>query len=82
MIGTRAKRSRLSVSAYCRRAILGKKIVERMGREQLEAYRLLLEYSGLFERLKERVEREDPNLAGKLGELVTEIHGHLLRFNP
>lgn len=53
-----------------------------MGREQLEAYRLLLEYSGLFERLKERVEREDPNLAGKLGELVTEIHGHLLRFNP
>src|SRR5690606_39508785 len=45
---TLAQRCRLSMSDYCRRAIFGKRIVERLGGGQLVAYRMLLCYFGHF----------------------------------
>ena len=77
---TLAQRCRLSMSDYCRKAIFGKKIVERLGEGQLEAYRMLLCYHGHFARMGEGFRKGDPQLAEEARNLVVEIRKHLLKF--
>src|SRR5690606_41927914 len=77
---TLAHRCRLSMSDYCRRAIFGKKIVERLGAGQLAAYRMLLSYQGHFARMGEGFSRGDPQLAEEARQLAREIRSHLLKF--
>ena len=75
-----AQKCRLSMSDYCRKAIFGKKIVERLGEGQLEAYRMLLSYQGHFARMGEGFSRGDPQLAEEARQLAREIRNHLLKF--
>lgn len=80
VLRTLAQGCRLSMSDYCRRAIFGKRIVQRLGEEQLQAYRMLLSYQGHFARMGEGFSQGDPSLAEEARQLAREIRKHLLNF--
>lgn len=74
-----ADKSGLSVSDYVRRCCLGKTIQSRLGKEEIELYRLLVEYRNNFSRISNLIkERED--FTGDLKHVISSIDQHLKKF--
>ena len=51
LLKVRAKKSGLSISEYCRRAAFDDRIIERLSEDQIEAYKLLVQYQNNFKRI-------------------------------
>lgn len=80
LLRVKAKKSGLSISEYCRRAAFDDRIIERLSEEQIEAYKLLVQYQSNFKRIGNMFRRRNPKLADEVDQLAKEIRKHLLSF--
>ena len=80
LLKVKARKSGLSISAYCRRAAFEDRIVERMTDEQIDAYKLLVKYQRNFKSITNMFRKRNPRLAAETAQLAKEIRQHLLNF--
>ncbi|UGU14438.1 hypothetical protein LS482_12075 [Sinomicrobium kalidii] len=80
LLRIKAKRAGLSISAYCRMAVMEDRIVERLTEEQLEAYKVLVQYHNNFKRIRNMFRKRNPKLADEVLQLAQEIKTHLYNF--
>lgn len=74
-----AEKSGLGVSDYIRRCSLGQTIQARLSPEEVDLYRLLIEYRNNFSRISNLLkERED--VTSELKEVIKNIDKHLKKF--
>lgn len=76
----RAARAGISLSEYLRSTAFERNIVERMTPEQLEYYRMLVQYKNNFSRISSMFKKRDPKLAVTVEKLAEEIRNHLKYF--
>ncbi|WP_424492389.1 mobilization protein MbpA [Salinimicrobium sp. GXAS 041] len=80
LLKRRAARAGISLSEYLRSTAFERNIVERMTPEQLEYYRMLVQYKNNFSRISNMFKKRDPKLAATVVELAEEIRTHLKNF--
>ena len=80
LLKVKAKKSGLSISEYCRRAAFDDRIIERLSEDQIEAYKLLVQYQNNFKRIGNMFRKRNPKLADEVNQLAKEIREHLLSF--
>jgi uncharacterized protein (DUF1778 family) len=76
-----AKKSGLSVSDYARRCCLEKSIQARLSQEEIELYRLLVEYRNNFSRISNLL-KERGDFTAELKQVISNIDLHLKKFIP
>ena len=81
LIKLKAKNSSLSVSEFCRRSALNKKVVQRLTDEEIEIYKDLVKFHNNFKRIGNMFRKKDPGLTYNVNELANEIKEHLKKFN-
>ena len=80
LLKKRAARAGISLSEYLRSTAFERNIVERITPEQLEIYRLLVQYKNNFSRISSMFKNRDPQLAATVKDLAEEIRTHLKNF--
>ncbi|WP_266069849.1 mobilization protein MbpA [Salinimicrobium profundisediminis] len=80
LLKKRAARAGISLSEYIRSTAFERNIVERITPEQLEYYRMLVEYKNNFTRISNMFKKRDPQLAATVERLAEEIRTHLQNF--
>lgn len=80
LLKVKAKKSGLSISEYCRRAAFDDRIIERLSEDQIEAYKLLVQYQNHFKRIGNMFRKRNPILSEEVNQLAKEIREHLLSF--
>ncbi len=80
LLQRRAARAGISLSEYIRSAAFERNIVERITPEQLEAYKMLIQYKNNFTRIGNMFKKRDPKLATAVEDLAREIRTHLIKF--
>ena len=80
LLKIKAKKSGLSISEYCRRAALNIRIVERFSDDQIDVYKLLVQYQINFKRIGNMYRKRNPKLADEVIQLANEIRKHLYNF--
>lgn len=80
LLKKRAARAGISLSEYLRSTAFERNIVERITPEQLEYYRMLVEYKNNFTRISNMFKKRDPKLAATVERLAEEIRTHLQNF--
>ena len=80
LLKNRARRAGVSLSEYCRSSAFGTSIIERLTKEQLEHYAMLVEYKNNFTRIGNMFKKRNPNLANEVKQLAEEIRKHLYNF--
>ncbi|UBZ07004.1 hypothetical protein LDL76_16800 [Salegentibacter mishustinae] len=80
LLQRRAARAGISLSEYIRATAFDKNIVERITPEQLETYKMLVQYKNNFTRIGNMFRKRDPKLAKAVEELAREIRTHLKNF--
>ena len=80
LLQRRAARAGISLSEYIRATAFDKNIVERITPEQLETYKMLVQYKNNFTRIGNMFKKRDPKLAREVEDLAKEIRAHLKNF--
>lgn len=80
LLNVKAKKSGLSISEYCRRAAFDDRIIERLTEDQIEVYKLLVNYQNNFKRIGNMFRKRNPRLSEEVTQLAKEIREHLLKF--
>ena len=80
LLKIKAKKSGLSISEYCRRAVFDHRIVERFSDEQINVYKLLVQYQVNFKRIGNMYKKRNPKLSEEVVQLANEIRKHLYNF--
>jgi hypothetical protein len=80
LLQRRAARAGISLSEYIRATAFDKNIVERITPEQLETYKMLVQYKNNFTRIGNMFRKRDPKLAREVEDLAREIRTHLKNF--
>ena len=80
LLKRRAARAGISLSEYIRSTAFERNIVERITPEQLEYYRLLVQYKNNFTRIGSMFKKRDPQLSSAVVQLAEEIRSHLKNF--
>ena len=80
LLQRRAARAGISLSEYIRATAFDKDIVERITPEQLETYKMLVQYKNNFTRIGNMFKKRDPKLAREVEDLAKEIRTHLKNF--
>ncbi|WP_417886691.1 mobilization protein MbpA [Zunongwangia sp.] len=80
LIAIRAKKCGLSVSEFCRRSALDKKITERLSDEQIEIYKMLIRYNLNFTRISNMFKKRNPALSKEVEKLTIQIKNELQKF--
>lgn len=75
-----AKKSGISLSEFCRKAALEKKIVERLTDDEIAAYKNLTKFHNNFKWIGNMFRKSDPNLSTAVYNLADEIKAHLQKF--
>ncbi|QED39051.1 hypothetical protein FK178_02830 [Antarcticibacterium arcticum] len=76
----KAKRSGLSLSAYCREAASDKDIKERLTDNHLEIYKALIKFHNNFKSIGNMFRKKDPGLSQAVYQLADEIKLHLQKI--
>ena len=80
LLKRRAARAGISLSEYLRSTAFERNIVERITPEQLDHYRMLVQYKNNFARISSMFKKRDPKLAATVEDLAEEIRNHLKNF--
>lgn len=76
----RAKKTGLSQSEFCKKAVLDIKITERLTEEQIEVYKMLIDYHNNFKSIGNLIKNKHPDLYQKVYQTAEEIKTHLQNF--
>lgn len=77
----KAKKSGLTLSEYIRKIAFEEKIVERLSDEQIDIYKMLVNYHNNFKSIGNMYKKRDTNLTEKVHQLADEIKLHLKKFS-
>lgn len=77
LLAIKAKQAGISLSAFCRDALMEKQLTERMSEEHITIYKILAQYHNNFKRIGNMYKKSNPKLAGKVVTLANEIRNHL-----
>jgi len=80
LLKVKARKSGLSLSEYCRRAAFDDRIIERLTEDQIEMYKMLIDYQNNFIRIGNMFKKRNPKLADEVTRLAKEIKDHLYNF--
>lgn len=80
LIIIRAKKSGLSQSQFCKKAVLNIKITERLSEEQIELYKMLITYHNNFKSIGNLIKDKHPYLFKEVIQTAEEIKKHLQNF--
>lgn len=80
MLKLKAKKAGLSLSEYCRSSAFENSTIERLTKEQLEHYAMLVKYKNNFTRISNMFKKRNPRLAKEVENLANEIRMHLYNF--
>jgi len=80
LLKVKAKKSGLSISEYCRRAAFNDRIIERLSKDQIETYKMLVKYQNNFKLIGNMFRKRNPKLSEEVVKLANEIRQHLLNF--
>ncbi len=80
LLRIKAKRSGLTLSEYFRRVALEQKITERLTDEQIDIYKMLINYHNNFKSIGNMFKKRNPKLTEMVYGLANEIKGHLKNF--
>jgi len=80
LLKKRAARAGISLSEYLRSTALKINMVERISQEQLESYKLLVQYKNNFSRISNMFKKSNPQLSKEVQQLAEEIRNHLKSF--
>lgn len=80
LLKKRAARAGISLSEYIRSTAFGKGVTERLTPEQLDYYKMLVQYKNNFVRIGNMFNKRDPKLAKEVTTLAEEIRSHLQNF--
>ena len=81
LIKVKAKNASLSVSEYCRRSAMEKKVVQRLTDEEIEIYQSLVKFHNNFKYIGNMFRKKNPELTTEVYQLADEIKKHLNKFN-
>ncbi len=76
----KAKKSGLTLSEYCRKVAFQEKITERLTDEQIDIYKMLMNYHNNFIRIGNMYHKKNPKLTKTVIQLTEEIKMHLKKF--
>jgi len=68
------------VSEFCRRAAFDDRIIERLSDDQVDMYKMLIDYRNNFIRIGNMYKKKDPRLSAEVRQLAREIRGHIQNF--
>jgi hypothetical protein len=80
LLRIKAKRSGLTLSEYFRRVTLEQKIIARLTDEQIDIYKMLINYHNNFKSIGNMFKKRNPKLTEMVYGLANEIKGHLKNF--
>ena len=80
LLKKRAQRAGISLSEYCRSSAFGNNIIERLTKEQLKHYAMLVKYKNNFKRIGNMFKKRNPKLAKEVEQLAEEIRKQLYNF--
>ena len=80
LLKKRAARAGITLSEFCRRSTLGKRVIERITPEQVEHYKMLVQYQVNFKRIGNMFRTRAPYLSLEVEKLANEIREHLFNF--
>ncbi|PQJ82619.1 mobilization protein MbpA [Polaribacter glomeratus] len=80
LIVLRAKKTGLSQSEFCKKAVLEIEIKERLTEEQIEVYKMLITYHNNFKSIGNLIKKKHPDLYQKVFQIAEEIKTHLHNF--
>ncbi|TVZ56936.1 hypothetical protein OD91_2238 [Lutibacter sp. Hel_I_33_5] len=80
LIKIRAKKTGLTQSEFCKKAVLNFKITERLSEEQIELYKMLITYHNNFKSIGNLIKIKHPDLYQKVFQTAEELKKHLQNF--
>ena len=80
LLKLRAKKAGISLSEFCFRAAFNVTIVERLNKDEIEAYKMLAKYSHNFTLIGNMYRKRNPKLTEEVYSLAREIKTHLENF--
>ncbi|TQI71982.1 hypothetical protein JM79_2933 [Gramella sp. Hel_I_59] len=80
LIRIKAKNASLSVSEYCRRSAMDKKVVQRLTEEEIEIYQNLVTFHNNFKWIGNMFRKKDPGLTKAVYDLADEIKEQLKKL--
>ena len=75
----KAEHAGLSISDYCRRSALGQKVSYKLTAEELEAYKMLIQYRNNFVSIS-NLFKNNQSIGSPVLELVRQLDEHLKKF--
>jgi len=80
ILKVKAKISGLTLSEYCRKVAFEEKIKERLSDEQIDIYKMLVNYHNSFKSIGNMFNKRNPELTKTVIQLAGEIKKHLKKF--
>ena len=80
LIKIRAKKTGLSQSEFCKKAVLNFKITERLSEEQIALYKMLIKYHNNFKSIGNLYKHKHPDINKVVLQTAEEIKKHLQNF--
>lgn len=80
LLKLKAKKAGISLSEYCRSSAFENDIIERLTKEQLQHYAMLVKYKNNFKSISNMFKKRNPKLAKEVEQLAEEIRTHLYNF--
>jgi len=80
VLKVKAKKSGLTLSEYCRKVAFEEKITERLTNEQIDIYKMLVNYHNNFKSIGNMYNKRNPELTKTVIQLADEIKNHLKKF--
>lgn len=80
IIKIKAKKAGLSVSKFCRNALVDVEIKANLTDDEIQIYKMLVKYSNNFSAIGNMYKKRDPNLSKEVYRLAREFRIHLQNF--
>lgn len=80
LLKLKAKKAGISLSEYCRSSAFENNIIERLTKEQLQHYAMLVKYKNNFKSISNMFKKRNPKLVKEVEQLAEEIRTHLYNF--
>lgn len=80
LLAIKAKQAGISLSKFCRDALMEKQLTERMSDEHITIYKMLVQYHNNFKRIGNMYKKSNPKLANEVVTLASEIRNHLKKI--
>jgi len=80
LLKVKAKKSGLTLSEYCRKVAFEEKIMERLTDEQIDIYKMLINYHNNFKSIGNMFNKRNPELTKTVIQLAEKIKIHLKKF--